>query len=144
MATQGYTLRNTDAESRIRGRVGSIRRNEKDGRKVANVSVAFRRSWPVKDENGKATGDFKEQTGWMEFACWELAAERVANVEKGDIVECSFSMADIVADPYTDKAGAAKASVKVQRATVLLVAKHVGGEKAEATADEPLPAEEAI
>ncbi len=135
-------LRNSDATIRIRGRAGNIRTGEANGRAVRNISVAFRRAWQKKDENGHDTGQFDDRSQWIEFACWGIAADRAANIGKGDVVECEFSAADLKPDLYT-KDGESKASLKCDRATVQLIAKKSeGGAQAEAPAD--VPVEEAI
>ena len=135
-------LRNTDAEVRIRGRAGNIRSGEANGRQVRNISVAFRRAWQKKDENGHDTGQFDDKSQWIEFACWGVAAERAANVGKGDVVECTFSVADLKPDVY-EKDGQHKASIKCDRGSVVLVAKK-GEAQPEAEAPADVPVEEAI
>jgi single-stranded DNA-binding protein len=140
-----YTLRNTDAEIRVRGRVGNLRKNEgsNGGQKVSNFSVAFTRSWKKKDESGNDTAEFDHRTAWIEAAAWGPNADRAANIGVGDVVEVTGSLADLGTSVY-EKDGATKASLKLQRATVLLIAKKEDGD---APADEPIEAplaEEAI
>ena len=141
-----FPIRNTASEVRVIGRVGNVRRSESNGKKVANISVAFQRSWMKKDESGNQTGEFSHQTQWFEFACWELAATKAENISKGDVVECEFNLADVRPDTY-DKEGETKASIKVGRANVLLLSKKGESEtgvNAPAPIDEPVMAEEVI
>ena len=130
-----YTVRNTDAEVRVRGRVGTVRQGTGD-RKVVNISVAFQRSWPTKDENGNTTGQFEHKTQWYEFACWEGAADRAKGIGVGDVVEATFNMADVTVDLY-EKNGEQKSSLKVGRSTVLLLSKK-DGSAAEVPAEAPV------
>ena len=140
-----FVIRNTAAEVKVTGRCGNVRASETNGRHVRNISVAFQRSWAKKDENGNQTGEFDHKTAWIEFACWEFAAEKASNIEQGDVVECTFSLADLNADLY-EKDGASKASIKVGRATVLLISKKnaTSSQADEPIEVEPVMAEEAI
>ena len=131
-------LRNQNGTVRVMGRVGGVRDGQAGERKVKNVSVAFQRSWP--DE--KADKGFAHKTQWLEIALWEKAADFAKDVEKGDVVECEFHLADVEPSVY-EKDGKHLASLKVARGQISLVCKK--NETAPVAADIPLqPAEEAI
>ncbi len=136
-------LRNSDAIVRVRGRAGTVRAGEANGRQVRNISVAFRRAWQKTDENGNDTGQFDDRTQWIEFACWGVAAQRSANIGKGDVVECEFSLADLKPDLY-QKDGETKASLKCDRANVVLVAKKSESAPVEAEAPADIEVSEAV
>jgi hypothetical protein len=130
-----YPMTNDRADVRVIGRVGSIRTNTVNNKPVANVSIAFQRSWPKRENGQTVEGQFDHQTGWVEFAAWDHAATKVSEqgIEVGDIVEVSYSMADMTASAYV-KDNESKASVKCSRSTIILIAKK--GEKTEAPSAE--------
>jgi len=134
------TLRNTDCIVRVFGRAGNIRvNNDAGGKKVRNISVAFSRAWKKQDSDV-----FDRRTQWVEFALWEQAADRASSIEKGDVVSCEFSLADLMGDPY-EKDGKTVAAIKCVRGNVLLVAKHGdNGAQADVPAEADIPVEEAI
>ncbi len=139
-----FTIRNTASEVKVIARVGNVRRNESNGQKVANISVAVQRSWQQK-ENGQPTGEFQHVTQWYELACWAFNADKTENIEKGDVVECTFNLADVKPASYT-KEGASEPtlSLKVARASVLLLAKKDTNPSAAAQDDEPVDQPELV
>jgi len=108
------------------------------GTEVSNVQLAVSRRWKPQDSE-----EWQEQTAFFQMAVWGEAAKRVANIHKGDIVNASFSLADLKAETYANAAGETKTSLKVSRATISRIA-WTDGEVADETPEaQDAPAEEA-
>ena len=86
---------------------------------VANIRFVVTRSW--KSDDADAVNGFKSEDAWYSAACWKNAANRAAEIRKGDIIEVNFHAADLKADAFMGKDGQPAASLKIARATARVI-----------------------
>jgi hypothetical protein len=131
-------ISNEQTEVAVTGRISKIRPGEGNMTgKVVNVSMAVSRRYPeMKDGqavmvDGKAS--WKEVTSFIDMALWGKSVEFFhANV--GDVATAGFSLADMVASPYTKGDGTLGANLKVGRANYIkIIARKIGA------SDQPTP-----
>ena len=139
VSTYSVSISNEQSNITGAGRISKVRKGEGDyAGKVVNVSVAVSRRYPeMKDGeqvmvDGKAS--WKEITAFYDLALWGKAAQFFkGNV--GDVVTFGFSLADLVAHPYTSADGKNGANIKVNRASFIKVI----ARKNSNGSDEPTP-----
>jgi hypothetical protein len=131
------SLTNRDAEQVFKGRVGKAAQYSAE-HDVVNVNIAVTRSWPNRDwqEGDDPQDRFFRTTQWYQVAHWKRDADKLALLDKGDIVEVSFHAADLKPDVYVTGEGEPAASLKIERGTIRLLESK---STAAAPASEPEP-----
>lgn len=111
-------LTNRDGDIVVKGRVGQKAEYNAE-RDVLNLSFAVTRSWPSRE----IEGEFDHRTAWYQAAHWGRGAADLAHLDAGDIIEVSFHAADLFADAYLNREGAAAASLKISRCLIRVIEK---------------------
>ena len=125
------------------GDVTVITRASKDARyneqhDVTNIDFPVSRSWRATEGEG-----YDEKVAWYQAAAWKQAAQRAAEVKKGDIIIVNFNLADLTSDAFQREDGSLGSSLKIERCRVRVIHSNGGESSFDASAGqvEPEPAE---
>jgi phage-related tail fiber protein len=129
--TTKFAPNNDNATITIVARAGDKAKYNAE-REVANVRFVASRSWQSDKET--AVNGYDSAEAWFDAAAWKHAALRAAEINKGDVIEVKFSLADLVADAYTNKDGQPAASLKIARSQMrVIVPKSASNDTVEAS-----------